>query len=31
MAIEESEAACKAGDMTKSATRAREALKLLGR
>jgi len=31
MAIEESEAACKAGDMTKSAAKAREALKLLGR
>jgi hypothetical protein len=31
MAIEESEAACKAGDMTKSAAEAREALKLLGR
>jgi hypothetical protein len=30
-AIEESEAACKVGDMTKSATKAREALKLLGR
>lgn len=30
-AIEESEAACKAGDMTKSAAKAREALKLLGR
>jgi hypothetical protein len=31
MAIEESEAACKAGDLTKSAAKAREALKLLGR